>query len=84
MPDVQVVGRLGDVPIAGVALAVIAAGAGELADLPHVRAWVEQAVPLVLLDARPDVQGIGGRVAHLSQPFEPGDITAILQRLGVI
>lgn len=82
--DVRVVGRLGDVPIGGVALAVIAAGANELADLPHVRTWIEQAVPLVLLDARADLQALGARVAHLSQPFEPADIVAILRNLGVV
>ena len=82
--DVGVATRLADIPVAGVALAVVAASAGDLAALPHLRAWAERSVPVVVLDARLDGLDPRSTIAHLSQPFEPSDVATVLRRLGVI
>jgi hypothetical protein len=84
LQDVRIAGRLCDVPITGVALAIIAAGEEELSVMPHIPAWAGQAVPVIVLDTNPDMHAGGETLAHLSQPFEPAGVVLILRRLGVI
>lgn len=82
--DVRIAARLDEVPTVGVAVAIVAARSKEIDEPPHLPVWVEQGVPTVILDGPPNLGASSPWIKHLSQPFQPADVTELIRKLGAI